>query len=132
MGGCMKRFCAGMALCIPLLIGHAALAQTLVDPMRPPVLPSTGSMPSPVAAPPAVHTIIIGPGRRYATVDGRTITEGDTVRGMRVTRIDEARVMLRDTTGQNVALELHPAASRNTSTTAQSERNAISVRVSKP
>jgi hypothetical protein len=129
----MKR--VSLAAC-GLIAAHVASAQTLADPMRPPAafLAPVAGAPAQTAKPtgPIVHTIIIGPGRRYATIDGRTVTEGDTVRGMRVTRIDEAQVVLRETTGQTVALDLLPAVGRHTSAIAQSERNAISVRAPKP
>jgi hypothetical protein len=129
MGGRMKRMLLAAFI---LMSAQIAAAQTLADPMRPPAafLAPAANTPTQAAKPtgPIVHTIIIGPGRRYATIDGRTVTEGDTVRGMRVTRIAEAGVVLRDATGQNVALELLPAVGKNASAFAQSERNAISVR----
>ncbi len=136
MGGGMNRL---LIASLALMAANGAVAQPLVDPMRPPanlLLSGTtraSATPSNTApAGPIVHTIIIGPDRRYAVIDGRAVAQGDHVRGMRVVRIEESGVVLRDSTGKHVGLDLLAGIHKtDPAMTAQSPQNAISARASK-
>lgn len=86
-----------------------AHAQTLADPMRPPVtaVPAATARELPAAAP-QVQTIIIGPTQRYAVIDGRTLAQGDRFGAARIERITETEVTLRQPDGKASILGLLP------------------------
>jgi hypothetical protein len=137
MGGRMKRL---VVIAVALIAIDSTYAQPLVDPMRPPagmLATSTGAGTTSVLATasparPIVQTIIIGLDRRYAVVDGRAVAPGDQVRGMRVVRIAESSVTLRDATGKNLEVDLLPGIGKKFSASAaQPERTATPVRESK-
>lgn len=94
------------AICVSALAGSAA-AQPLADPMRPPVLGPLPGAPAATAGP-VVDTIIIGAGRRYAVIDGQTVTQGGRVGDARVVRIAETEVTLRSAAGETRVLKLLP------------------------
>ena len=116
---------------------ESADAQPLIDPMRPPAAMlstptgtrTAATLANAAPARPIVQTIIIGPDRRYAVVDGRAVAPGDQVRGMRVVRIAESGVTLRDSTGNHLEVDLLPGAGKRFSTSAaQPERPTTPVR----
>lgn len=51
---------------------------------------------------PSIHSILIGPGRRLAILNGSIVGEGDQVGRRRVMRIEQNAVVLRDTTGEEI------------------------------
>lgn len=81
-----------------LLVGSTvALAQPLMDPMRPPAAAGAtqpGSALSPLPKANAVQVLLIGENRKYAMVDGVMVRQGDTLNGWRVTRISSKGVLL--------------------------------------
>ena len=85
----------------------AAQAQALNDPMRPPMalIESEGAVQAPSA--PVLQTVVIGPERRYAIIDGERVTMGSRFREARVVQIAENQVTLRDAGGDTV-LKLYP------------------------
>lgn len=85
-----------------------AHAQTLVDPMRPPVTAGAAATARELPAAPQVQTIIIGPTQRYAVIDGRTLAQGDRFGAARIERITETEVMLRQPDGKASVLGLLP------------------------
>lgn len=137
MGGRMKRL---ILTAIAICAIDASIAQQLADPMRPPAgmhATSTGAGTASAlatAAPvrPIVQTIIIGSDRRYAVIDGRAVAPGDQVSGMRVVRIAESSVTLRDAAGRNLEIDLLAGVGKKFSVSAAPpERTAMPVRESK-
>ena len=97
MDEAVKRTCACLLLacCLP------AAAQALRDPTRPPPSMMGGSaaartLPAAASAP-RLQSVLIARqpgGRHVAVIDGETVRLGDTVRGMRVTRMGPNEVEL--------------------------------------
>ena len=114
----MKSVVATICLLATVLATGAA-AQPLVDPMRPPALGGEAS-----AAPsgPTVHMIVIAPERRYAVIDGQTVTQGSRFGNSRVVRIAESEVTLLDAAGESRVLKLLP----------QAEKRIVAPRKSEP
>lgn len=138
----MKRrtFCGHMrAACImgiACMAINSANGQPLVDPMQPPAglysVPGGATKPAIAPARLVVHTIIIRSDRRYAVIDGRTLEEGDPIRGMRVVRIEEYGVILRESNGNKFALELLAGIDKKDSaSTTLGKRSALSARAPK-
>jgi hypothetical protein len=75
-----------------------------------PLVPSAAASNSPrttrVSAEPvpSLHSILLGPGRRLAIVNGSIVGEGDTVGRRTVTKIERDAVFLRDTSGEEIKL----------------------------
>ncbi len=88
-----------LALCAGI-----AHAQTLNDPMRPPLFTAADKE---AKAGPVLQTIVIGKERRYAIISGERIAPGGAYGDAKVVRIAENEVTLRDATGDTV-LELVP------------------------
>ena len=90
-----------LALCLLLACALPAAGQALRDPTRPPPSMLGGSasartMPAAPAAP-RLQSVLIARepgGRHVAVIDGETVRLGDTVRGMRVTRMGPNEVEL--------------------------------------
>ena len=53
---------------------------------------------------PSIHSILIGPGRRLAILNGSIVGEGDHVGHRRVTRIEQNAVILSDPSGEEIRL----------------------------
>jgi hypothetical protein len=53
---------------------------------------------------PSLHSILLGPGRRLAILNGSVVGEGDTVGRRRVSRIERDAVFLRDASGGEIKL----------------------------
>jgi len=90
-----------LALCLLLACSLPAAAQALRDPTRPPASMLEGSAAARIApaAPsaPRLQSVLIARqpgGRHVAVIDGETVRLGDTVRGMRVTRMGPNEVEL--------------------------------------
>ena len=90
-----------LALCLLLACALPAAGQALRDPTRPPpaVLGGSASARTMPAAPsgPRLQSVLIARepgGRHVAVIDGETVRLGDTVRGMRVTRMGPNEVEL--------------------------------------
>jgi MSHA biogenesis protein MshK len=85
-----------------LFVAMPSGAQALSDPTQP---PSFSGLPaeSP-AAPggPALQSILVGPGRRHAVIDGRQVKVGDRVGDARIVAIDFDAVRLREGTTTRV------------------------------
>lgn len=90
---------------IALALGASGThAQTLNDPMRPPLFTATDTE---AKAGPVLQTIVIGKERRYAIISGERIAPGGAYGDAKVVRIVENEVTLRDATGETV-LKLVP------------------------
>lgn len=76
------------------LLAGAVSAQTLQDPTRPSGFNSVAE-PEDTEESHALGSIIIGPGRRIAVIDGQPRMEGQTFNGVRVLRITPGKVELR-------------------------------------
>lgn len=100
-----------MRCCVlPMVVGgvhHAAIAQTLNDPTRPPTIAAetVGSAASDGAA--ILQSILISSQRREAIINGKTVRVGDKVGNARVASITETDVVLRDGKNSQV-LKLFP------------------------
>lgn len=70
-------------------------------PQSAPQAPSRTSQSS-VEPVPSVHSILIGPGRRLAILNGSIVGEGDRVGRRRVTRIEQNAVILREASGEEI------------------------------
>jgi hypothetical protein len=88
---------------VPAATSGEAAAEPAVVPLIPP--PSTRKA-RPAADPPeplpSVTSILFGPERRFAILDGSIVGEGDAVGNRRVVRIEREAVVLRDTAGGQV------------------------------
>ena len=93
----LKRTCGCLLLacCLP------AAAQALRDPTRPPAAMLQGAgeraASAPAASEPKLQSVLISRqpgGRHVAVIDGETVRLGETVRGMRVTRMTANEVEL--------------------------------------
>lgn len=78
------------ALCVPV----AAAGADLRDPTRP---PQGGTVPEPAGPAPALSLdfVINSRDRHLARINGQWVSEGDTVAGARVQRIEADRVLVR-------------------------------------
>ena len=116
--GLVKR--SWLCLALGLAASHAALAQALQDPTRPPAALTAGQGASGEAAAaaargpqlPQLQSVLIARqpgGRHVAVIDGETLRLGDSFRGARVARIEQNEVeLVRGRTRQ--VLKLNPAA----------------------
>lgn len=95
------------------LVWHAAAGAALVDPTRPP-LPAS-ARPAPVAAALApdytVQSIVYGPARRLAVINGRQVHEGSAVGDARVVQIQRDVVVL-EIQGRRRAMPMYADAVR--------------------
>jgi hypothetical protein len=76
------------------------------DPSVVPLVPraaASGRTPPQSADPiPSIHSILVGPGRRLAILNGAIVGEGDQVGRRRVSRIEQNAVVLRDASGEEI------------------------------
>jgi MSHA biogenesis protein MshK len=95
---------AGLSLAL-----HAAQAQSLSDPTRPPNVSATAPADGAprAAAAQRLESILISPNRRVAVIDGRTVTEGSRIDEGTVVQIAETYVTLRKD-AELKKLELYP------------------------
>jgi MSHA biogenesis protein MshK len=96
----------------PVLVSHAAAADNLPDPTRPPAIAGpahSGSGAAPgAAAAPVLQSIMISPHRRMAIISGETVKLGEKFGDAQVVKITETEVVLR--TGKELqTLKLYPA-----------------------
>jgi len=118
-GGC-ERFrapCARWAIAaLPLVLGclSPAWGQALSDPTRPPqawlaAQPKAAGAAAAAEQETAPHlqSLLIGPSRRYAIIDGQLLGVGDTYRDARVVAVRPAGVVLRSKSGTQT-LKLFP------------------------
>lgn len=109
MQGWRRRLTA-LAAC-PLLCtaGMSASADNegLVDPTRPQVVVATPPATRPSVLPRhRLQSVLIGPGRRLAVVDGELLAEGETTAGYELLKVLEDRVTLRLADGRQQVLHL--------------------------
>lgn len=114
-----RGFLLGWLAC-GLMLASSVRAETLRDPTRPPdawlAMQAGASVPAASAQQAGAHVAVIGSSRRYAVIDGQTVTTGDVVNGARVVSISPAHVTLVDQTGRRTlplasGVEKRPAAS---------------------
>ena len=116
----MKRAALSFVL---LSLCFGAHAQGMNDPMRPPAFIESQESPSAESAP-MLQTVMIGPGRRYAIIDGERVTTGSRFRDARVIQIAQNQVTLRDAGGDTV-LKLYPQVQKLIAQPAPSGRAAV-------
>ncbi len=71
-----------------------ALAQGLIDPMRPPAAFDRSAGQQVASTEPVLQSVLVGPNRRVAVIDGETVRQGDRFRDARVARIIPGAVEL--------------------------------------
>lgn len=98
---------------LALLLAVPAVAQSLHDPMRPPV-PVHAST---VSAPPPTLSAVIGtPGDQVAIFNGQIVHTGDLVGGYTIVNIFEDRVTFRHAGSTQTVYLPHPATFKQAST----------------
>lgn len=108
-----KAQCLASLLLLSFLWGGAGPAQAqpsagLKDPTAPPRIASGQvAAPQPVASL-NLSSVLIGPGRRFAVINGQVVGEGDTFGAVRVVKISKGAVVVR-TAGQSSRLTLSEA-----------------------
>lgn len=104
-GAIQAGLAAGM-----LMLASLAAAEGLADPTRPPA--SLGVVrdleSNDAAGGPALQSVLISPTRRVAVINGETVKEGGKVGDLRVARISEDEVVLRNGSDVKV-LKLYPS-----------------------
>ena len=103
-------------------------AQTLNDPMRPPLFTAADTE---AKARPVLQTIVIGKERRYAIISGERIAPGGAYGEAKVVRIAENEVTLRDATGDTV-LKLVPQIKKQIAAPKPVGRDAVPGEKGKP
>ena len=108
---CTRYAVAALAFVLGCL--SPAWGQTLSDPTRPPQT-WLAAQPKTAAAPaaeqetaPLLQSLLIGPSRRYAIIDGQLLGVGDRFRDARVVAVRPAGVVLRSKSGTRT-LRLFP------------------------
>jgi MSHA biogenesis protein MshK len=114
------KFAMATICILAAMFAHGAVAQALNDPMRPPALGGFG--PAGASTGPVVDMIVIAPERRYAVIDGQTVTQGSRLGDARVVRIAETEVTLRSAAGNTRVLKLLPQAEKRVVVSPQGER----------
>lgn len=85
-----------LALMLPLgvAVPHSLLAETIEDPMRPPVTLSKGNSTKKSVTGYELSSIFISPSRRSAIINGRNVTIGDKVNKASVLEIQATEVVI--------------------------------------
>ncbi|WP_151636531.1 phospholipase D-like domain-containing protein [Noviherbaspirillum aerium] len=108
MSKTFKTVTMAVVCAMGLSMTELAAGQGMPDPTRPPnIVSEPERVQNTGPAVPQVQSILISPTRRVATIDGRTVSVGDTVGDARVTRILESEVVLGTGKEQRV-LKLFP------------------------
>lgn len=92
----------------PAATTGASEAEPSVVPLVPRAAGAASGRTSPQSADPipSIHSILIGPGRRLAILNGSIVGEGDRVGRRRVTRIEQNAVVLRDGSGEEIRVSV--------------------------
>jgi MSHA biogenesis protein MshK len=100
------------AVCIALVAsGGTAIAQALVDPMRPATAgPGEAELAAARSSGPVLEQIVLGDGRKFAVISGRKVAVGDRLGDATVVGIGPDQVTLRGGTTQ--VLRMFPRAER--------------------
>jgi len=103
---CLLGACAALA-------GGAALAAALADPTRPPLAAPVAAPSAPASAAPGylVQSIVFGPSRRLAVINGHQVHEGSALGEARVVQIQRDAVIL-EIQGQRRAMSMYASALR--------------------
>jgi len=102
----MRRATLFLAAVLALAIGFPAWGQALSDPTRPPqewldARSKVAGAPTvfPHETPPHLQSLMIGPSRNYAIIDGQMVGVGDTFNDARVVKVTPSEVVLRSERG---------------------------------
>lgn len=106
-------------------VPHAA-AQQLRDPTRPPVFiaPRASSLEPAQSSELVLQTVLISPERRHVVINGRLLSIGQSISGLKVVAINESEVLLSGGAGAR-KLRLYPAVDKRVPRVADSDRKAI-------
>lgn len=114
-----KMTIQGGLLLLMLAATPVSLAQTLLDPTRPPAAlePAKEETVSAPASAPVLQSVLISSGRRVAIISGQTVSLGEKFGEARVVKITESEVLLRSGTDLQTlklfpGIEKRPASSR--------------------
>jgi hypothetical protein len=105
------------SVCVPGICVQSVYAERK-DPTRPATYVASG-LGELNGAVPVLNTILIGPGRRLAVVDGHIFKEGDRHKGLLVAKIKSDRVLV---SINNKTIMLRLNASRNATRNAKEEQ----------
>jgi MSHA biogenesis protein MshK len=99
------------------LLASATHAAPFTDPFRPPrqIEPAAVDAPANASAGSRLESLLIGPDRRIAVINGQSYVEGDRFGEGRVLRISESEVVIRHA-DRDEKLSLFPASGKRTST----------------
>jgi hypothetical protein len=92
----------------PAATTGTAAAEPAIVPLVPQPAPPTSGVRHGAEPVPSLHSILLGPGRRLAILNGSIVGEGDKVGGRRVTRIEHDAVFLRDASGEEIRVAVPP------------------------
>lgn len=109
-----RVFAAALALGSGFAAWGQATGQVLLDPTRPPpewlaAQPKAAGVPGEAdpGAAPQLQSLVIGPSRRYAIIEGQLVGVGDTFKDARVVAVRPSGVVLRSERGTQT-LRLYP------------------------
>ncbi len=89
-----KLLLQGLILWSLGIIGAAATAEVLPDPLRPPAAPVADSSAPVTNSGPILQSVFISSGRKVAVINGQSVQVGDKIGEARVLRIAEGEVVL--------------------------------------
>jgi len=78
----------------------------LEDPTRPLRKPAAPADAGPPAGRPTLNSVLVGPERRHAVIDGRRLSVGDSHGGVRVLEIHPNRVVVSTDSSPRLVLEI--------------------------
>lgn len=105
-GGKSVKITVLFLVLLTIFCHNSAISEVLQDPTRPPEYKNTIKGAGTKAAPRFVlSSTLIAPGRRLATINGKTVAVGEQVAGAQVVAIEPSRVALRDGS-REIILEL--------------------------
>lgn len=100
----------GVSLLV-LLAAVPVMAELLSDPTRPPGEAGEIGLEA-EAAGPVLQSVILGPGRKSAVINGQVVALGQRVGDHVLVQVNERAVVLQNPQGERTSLELHPAVTK--------------------
>ena len=104
----MNKLIVDIATTLSLLFACGALAEEVRDPTRPPAIALSGTVEPLELGAPMLQSVLVGPERRSAIINGQVLQVGARVGDARLVKIEEDRVIL-SSGGMISTLYLFPA-----------------------
>ncbi len=95
-----------------------AATDALVDPTLPPaamIPPGTGKSSDDLPVGPVLQSVMMAPGRKFATISGQTLRVGEKFGGATLVKVSDQEVVLRESDGTLQILKMHPAVDKTVS-----------------